>query len=44
MAARIIEAFPRLHSVVIGPGLGRNENALKAVTVVIKAAMGANLP
>lgn len=32
----VVNSFPRSHVLVIGPGLGRNENALAAVAEMIK--------
>lgn len=32
----VVSGFPRSHVLVIGPGLGRNENALAAVAEIIK--------
>ena len=42
-ANSIIEYFPRLHSLVIGPGLGRKNLAIAVTKLVIEAAVKANL-
>jgi len=43
-ANRIISSFPRLHTLLIGPGLGRNGNVLSVVSDVILAARDKNMP
>lgn len=43
LAQPIIALFPRLHVLVIGPGLGRDKLMQKIVAVVIRAARQANL-
>ena len=43
--ASIVEAaFPRIHSLVIGPGLGRDPTVLSAVSEIISSAVTAKLP
>jgi NAD(P)H-hydrate repair Nnr-like enzyme with NAD(P)H-hydrate dehydratase domain len=32
------ESFPRIHTLVVGPGLGRNENVMKAVVEIVNEA------
>lgn len=39
----VIEYFSRLHTLVIGPGLGRNENTMTAVEEIIKKAKASNI-
>ncbi|KAL8605695.1 hypothetical protein ACOMHN_064832 [Nucella lapillus] len=36
--------LPRLHTLVVGPGLGRDPEILKTVAVVINSAKGRNIP
>lgn len=43
-ASVIIPFLPRLHAVVIGPGLGRDEKAWAIVEPVIQATVAANIP
>ena len=43
IAQPIIALFPRLHVLVIGPGLGRDELMQETVAVIIRAAREANL-
>ena len=43
-ASVIVPFLPRLHALVIGPGLGRNEHAWAILEPVILAAVAANLP
>jgi ATP-dependent NAD(P)H-hydrate dehydratase len=40
----VVEFFPRLHSLVIGPGLGRDTHVLRVVAGVIQKAKEVNLP
>jgi ATP-dependent NAD(P)H-hydrate dehydratase len=40
----VVEFFPRLHSLVIGPGLGRDSYVLRVVAGVIRKAREADLP
>ena len=44
VAKPIVDMFPRLHVLVIGPGLGRDEITLKQVASVIKAAKARHPP
>ena len=44
LAKTIIDAFPRIHSLVIGPGLGRSLPVLDIVAVVIKDAIIKDIP
>ena len=44
MVERVVGLFPRLHALVIGPGLGRNERVLAAVARIIVAARAEQLP
>ena len=44
MAATVIEFFPRLHCLVIGPGLGRKEKVLEAVKAICVKAKETSLP
>jgi ATP-dependent NAD(P)H-hydrate dehydratase len=44
MATPILDLLPRLHVLVIGPGLGRDEITLKQVASVIKAARSHDPP
>ena len=44
LAKTIIDSFPRIHSLVIGPGLGRSLPVLNIVTIVIKEAIIRNMP
>ena len=44
LAKPIIDTFPRIHSLVIGPGLGRSLPVLDIVTVVIKDAIIRDIP
>ena len=44
MASLVVSMLPRLHSLVIGPGLGRDEAVLEAVAQVILAARARDLP
>lgn len=44
-ASKIIdEYFPRITSLVVGPGLGRNEIVLQIVSLIIKGAKSRSLP
>ena len=43
-AAIVIEYFPRLHSLVVGPGLGRAPVVMDMTRKIIMAAIGAGLP
>ncbi|XP_071088781.1 ATP-dependent (S)-NAD(P)H-hydrate dehydratase-like [Haliotis cracherodii] len=40
----VTAVLPRLHSLVIGPGLGRDAAVLKTTTRIIEAAKGRNMP
>ena len=44
LAKTIIDAFPRINSLVIGPGLGRSLPVLDIVAVVIKDAIIKDIP
>jgi len=44
MVKKVVAVLPRLHCLVIGPGLGRDENVLAAVAQIIEAAKAAKLP
>jgi len=44
MVAAVVETLPRLHSLVIGPGLGRDEAVLRAVGQILLAAKERQLP
>ena len=44
MTSPILALLPRLHVLVIGPGLGRDETTLKQVAAIIKAARGHDPP
>lgn len=44
MTSPILALLPRLHVLVIGPGLGRDEITLQQVSAVIKAARGQDPP
>ncbi|KAI9372086.1 Ribokinase-like protein [Aspergillus egyptiacus] len=44
LAGPIIAMLPRLHSLVIGPGLGRDSVTLKVVTEVMKEARSRSIP
>lgn len=44
IAAKVIEYFPRLHSLVIGPGLGRQEKVLEAIKAICVKAKEKALP
>eukprot|EP00971_Amphidinium_carterae_P217462 4316932-Amphidinium_carterae.3 len=41
---KVVAVLPRLHCLVIGPGLGREDNVLAAVAQVIEAARATHLP
>merc|ERR1712048_1116767 len=41
---KMVNLFPRLHALAVGPGLGRNERVFEAVAKVIEAAREKNLP
>jgi ATP-dependent NAD(P)H-hydrate dehydratase len=43
-AAKVIDAFPRIHTLVIGPGLGRSENVSPIVEKVIQSAIAHDIP
>jgi ATP-dependent NAD(P)H-hydrate dehydratase len=38
------DAFPRIHTLVVGPGLGRDPNVMKSVESIIEAAKMKNMP
>ena len=40
----ITDAFPRIHSLVIGPGLGRDHHVLNVLALVVKKAIDSNIP
>lgn len=44
MANRVIEFFPRMHTIVIGCGLGRSPKVLEATGIIINAAKEKGLP
>lgn len=44
IASRIIDMLPRLHCLVIGPGLGRDPLMQNTVARVVKAARESNIP
>ena len=44
MVALVVSMLPRLHSLVIGPGLGRDDAVLDAVAQIITAARERGLP
>jgi hypothetical protein len=44
MASTVTGMFPRLHGLIIGCGLGRNEIVNKIVSIIISEAVAANLP
>ena len=44
LSSKVIESFPRFHSLVIGPGLGRNKFVLDIVANIIVAAVYNNVP
>ena len=44
MVSLVVAMLPRLHSLVIGPGLGRDDNVLAAVAQIILAARERGLP
>lgn len=44
LAEKMMEVMPRLHSLCIGPGLGRHDGVLAAVARVIEAGKARNLP
>mgnify|MGYP000032079237 FL=1 len=44
MVARVKSFLPKLHSLTIGPGLGRHANVLDAVAAVITAAREHGVP
>ncbi|KAL3475807.1 Ribokinase-like protein [Aspergillus californicus] len=44
LASPIIAMIPRLHTLVIGPGLGRDDVTLKVVTEVMKEARSKSIP
>jgi len=41
---KMVQLFPRLHALVIGPGLGRNERVFEAAARVIEAAREKSVP
>ena len=44
MVSLVTSMLPRLHSLVIGPGLGRDDTVLAAVGQIILAARARGLP
>jgi hypothetical protein len=44
MVSLVVSMLPRLHSLVIGPGLGRDDTVLDAVGQIILAARARGLP
>lgn len=44
MVSLVVSMLPRLHSLVIGPGLGRDDTVLAAVGQIILAARERGLP
>lgn len=44
IAKRVIEFFPRMHSMVVGPGLGRDPKVLEATGIIIKEAKKIGMP
>jgi len=42
--SKIQEIFPRLHSLIIGPGMGRNRNVLQVASQVIQKAKEKEVP
>ena len=44
MVSLVVSMLPRLHSLVIGPGLGRDDTVLAAVGQIILAARARGLP
>jgi len=42
--ASILDALPRLHALIIGPGLGRSEKVLSAMEEILPAIKARNLP
>lgn len=41
---RVTSIFPRLHGIVIGPGLGRNQHVLQSVKKIVERAKEIELP
>jgi NAD(P)H-hydrate repair Nnr-like enzyme with NAD(P)H-hydrate dehydratase domain len=41
---RVVDTFPRLHVLVIGPGLGRNPRVMKIVSEIVREATKKALP
>lgn len=44
IAQKVIDVLPRLHALVVGPGLGRNGVVLDAAALVIAAARARDMP
>ena len=44
MVENITQFLPRLHAVVVGPGLGRHPIVMKAVSLLIQKIIQADLP
>lgn len=40
--AKVKDTLPRIHTLVIGPGLGRHPNVMKAVTSIVEEAKSSN--
>lgn len=40
----VVDAFPRIHTIVIGPGLGRDKHVLNIVSLIISKSIEANIP
>lgn len=40
---KVKDAMSRLHALVLGPGLGRNDNVLRAVEGIVEEAKSRNL-
>jgi hypothetical protein len=40
----VTESFPRLHCLVVGPGLGRSSAAVSAVTDIVQEAVWTEKP
>jgi NAD(P)H-hydrate repair Nnr-like enzyme with NAD(P)H-hydrate dehydratase domain len=44
MVAIVTQSFSRIHSLVIGPGLGRDSYVLSATSQIISKAILSNIP
>ncbi len=44
MANKVVGFLPRLHALVIGPGMGREPQVMEAIMLIIKAARSRQLP